>query len=211
MEKRLILAIALSMLILLAWSAMMPKPQNIENKYVTSKNNLIPPLENKSLIPELQPAEPLPPPEALIKFQNPQYEITFIEPWAAIKEIKFLKYQGTTLNLKSGFVLAEKDLIFKKVFTSQNSITFEAIGGNKRIKKHFIFDSSNYGIWLEVNVQSESGISQVVNLPIILGRLDIDFKNPDARFQGVVVGSSERVKPVNVQKEATFAQTKFLA
>ncbi|MDP2940812.1 MAG: membrane protein insertase YidC [Candidatus Omnitrophota bacterium] len=211
MEKRLILAIALSMMILLTWSAIMPKPQHIENKYVASKNNLIPPVENKSVTPEIKPGEPLPPPDALIKFQNPQYEITFIEPWAAIKEVKFYKYQGTTLNLKSGFLLGEGNLIFKKIFSNQNSITFEAIGQNKRIKKHFIFDNSNYGIWLEINVQSESGISQVVNLPLILGRLDIDFKNPDARFQSMAVANSERTLHANVQKETTFEHTKFLA
>lgn len=38
MEKRLILAMALSLLLLLAWSAMMPKQQPIANKEVINKD-----------------------------------------------------------------------------------------------------------------------------------------------------------------------------
>jgi len=36
MEKRLILAIALSLLVLLSWSALAPKPQLLDNSVVTT-------------------------------------------------------------------------------------------------------------------------------------------------------------------------------
>ena len=48
MEKRLVLAIALSLLVLLSWSALAPKPQLAVNKEVTAINRNS---ERKSLQP----------------------------------------------------------------------------------------------------------------------------------------------------------------
>ena len=43
MEKRLVLAIALSLLVLLSWSALAPKPQLVDNKVVIENKECVKP------------------------------------------------------------------------------------------------------------------------------------------------------------------------
>ena len=203
MEKRLILAIALSFLILLTWSTFASKAYHLENKGVASKPITLPITQKED--------GAAPPPHAFSKFQNQKYAITFIEPWAAIQEVAFLKYQNAVYSLKSGFLLADKNLTFKKTGSTENSITFEARDATKKIKKHFTFHNDKYIIELEVNVQSENVQSEILNMPVILAALTSDAKNADARYQDVAVGKQDQTVHLNPLKDASFSDAKFLA
>jgi hypothetical protein len=104
MEKRLVLAIALSLLVVLTWSAITSKPDRIDNKGVTQE--VAPPLISapKQTISS----------SALFSLAQATREIIFIAEQAAVKEVVFKQYQGYKFPLQYGFLLGAGDLIFQR-------------------------------------------------------------------------------------------------
>ena len=210
MEKRLILAIALSLLILLTWSAWVSKTYHIENKEVTTKDLTSAQVltkETPTLIPQ---QEQLPGP-LLFNYSQEKFEITFIEPQAAIKEVIFKNYQDYKLLLQYGFLLGDKTLNFKKESITPDTVVFVHSDQNKIVTKKFIFSKSNYNIELEIKIQNLSNAPLSINLPLTLGALDFSPKNLEARFQDVTLATKEKTLHLNARKDLQFAEIKFLS
>jgi len=210
MEKRLILAIALSLLILLTWSAWVSKTYHIENKEVTTKNLI--PAQNlaKETLTFIPQSEELPAP-LLFNYSQEKFAITFIEPQAAIKEVIFKNYQDYKLLLQYGFLLDDKTFNFKKESITSDTVVFVHSDPNKVVTKKFIFSKSNYGIELEIKIQNLSNAPLSINLPLILGALDFSPKNLEARFQDVTVATKEKTLHFNARRDLQFAEIKFLS
>jgi YidC/Oxa1 family membrane protein insertase len=209
MEKRLVLAITLSLLVLLTWSLLVPKPQPIENKEVATQN--LPSVrENPEQTPLLN-IEQESKPSSLFKYEQDKLEITFIESLAAIKEIKFKAHQDYRFPLKYGFLLADNSASFKKESSSPESITFVQSDQNKKIKKEFLFSNSGYSIWLEIEYQNLSNLTQKVNLPLILGVLDFSPRNTQARYQDVTLATKDKILHLNARRSLGFPEVKFLS
>lgn len=198
---------ALSLIFLLAWSALAPKPQQLENKAVAVLNS-----------PDKTAVEVFSPPvesEAisafnLINFSQKNLDISFVEPLATIKEADFISYQNYKFPLQSGFLLADQSLLFNKLDSGSNEISFIHNGPNMRIIKKFIFSNSNYDIWLEIDIQNTSNAPLSVNLPLSLGRLDFSSKNINARYQGVTIGTKDKILHIQPKKNQDFGDIKFL-
>jgi len=210
MEKRLIIAMALSFLLLLAWSVMMPKQHPIEKKEVTT-------IETS---PVLEHAPEAPPPSfdrpsikdaKIIDYRQEQYTITFIEPLAAIQKVKFSDYQSATLSLQNGLLLNDRSLLFTKQQSSPEEIIFLHTDSSKKVTKKFIFSNSNYDMWLEIAIENLSDVPLAITMPLILGTLDFSSQNPDARYQDVAVGTKEKVSHVNPRKDFKVTEVNFLA
>ncbi len=210
MEKRLVLATALSVLILLTWSAMLPK----KPVSITPLSTKAEPDKPQALsLPVLAEQEPTP--ASLLSYNQPEFEISFVEPQAAIKEAVFKNYNTHKFLLSRGFNLAEKNLAFKKQSMTAEAITFVQTDQNKEIIKRFIFHKSNYTIELEINVQNESAGPLLINYPLSLGILDFK-KDPDAaRFRDVAVATLSngllRTTHLNGRKDMILEQPKFVA
>lgn len=211
MEKRLILAISLSLLILLTWSAFVSKTHLIENKEVAIKNSasLSAPVAPVPVQPRTSREEI--PPSALLKFNKEKFEITFIESKAAIQEIIFKGHQNYKFHLKYAFLLDDNTLNFKKESSSANEITFTHIDSVKKVSKKFIFSNSNYDIWLEVTIQNLSAAPIQVYPPLILGFLDFSPKNIQARFQDAIVLTKEKTLHPNARKDLDIPDLKFIS
>lgn len=210
MDKRLILAIAASLLVLLTWSAWVSKAHHIENKEVTTKGlTSAPALIKEAPRPILQQKELNP--ASLFNYSQEKFEITFIEPQAAIKEVIFKDYQDYKLPLEYGFLLGDKGLNFKKERVTTDSVVFVHSDPDKIITKKFLFYNSNYSIGLEIRIQNLSSSSTSFNLPLVLGALDFSRQNPEARFQDVTAATKEKTLHVNARKDLQFAQIKFLS
>jgi hypothetical protein len=152
MEKRLILAVALSLLVLLSWSALVPKTYHIENKEVIKETSLV---TNAPQIPSFQKDSVSEiPPSSLWKWSNDKYEIIFSEPFAAIKEVKFKEFFSSNLRLDQGFYFADPALVFVKESSSSKEAVFVHKATDKSVIKHFYFHNSNYGIELEIKIQN---------------------------------------------------------
>jgi YidC/Oxa1 family membrane protein insertase len=208
MEKRLILTIALSLLVLLSWSAFVSKTYHIANKEVTAINT---PAENK--LPEppasLAAGQELPA-SSLFKYAREKFEVTFIEAGAAIKEVTFKNHVSYTLPLQYGLLLGDNTLSFKRESSPAGRVTFVYSDQSKKIVKDFIFSPSGYSFWLELALQNLSAAPLALNLPLVLGVLDFSPANPQARYQDVLVSLQEKTLHLNARKDLTFEEAQFL-
>ncbi|MFA4889331.1 MAG: YidC/Oxa1 family insertase periplasmic-domain containing protein [Candidatus Omnitrophota bacterium] len=210
MEKRLIFAVVLSSLVLMFWSGIFSPAKRIAVKEVAPQNltastPLPPPAIDAPLVAELEQASTL-------KYENKNCEITFIENYAAIKEITFKNFQNHKMPLGYGFLFGGKDLNFKKDFINENQARFVQSDSIKKISKDFIFSKTNNTISLEINVQSESATPLVLNLPLVLGIQDFTANNAQTRYQDMVVAVAAKEKPLYLspRKNQEFSGIRFL-
>lgn len=208
MEKRLLLAISLSLLVLLSWSAWVSKTQPPAVNPL-SPSSAPAPAPVLTPVPEIPVSSQEPPVSALLKFPQAQYEVIFIESQAAIKEVVFNAYQSVKLNLERGFWLADPNLNFSKDNSDKpNEIRFVQSDKNKKIIKVFIF--SNYTIDLIISIENLSNLPLKINSPLILGVLNFAGDPNETRYQDVSVATPEKVWHVNARKNMIFSPVKFL-
>jgi YidC/Oxa1 family membrane protein insertase len=207
MEKRSILAIALSMLVLLVWSVLLPKrPQPIVNNTVTAQS------VSSTSTPVNSPApyNPVKSTQALT-YEDSLYTINFDESAAAIQQVNFRKYQDHKFVLENGFALGDASLTFKNTAKMSNSVVFVHSDSTKKITKEFIFSDSSYIIDLKINVQNLTDQPLKLDIPVLLGTLDFIGMNPQNRFLNVVALTPEKTWFLNGRKDEQISNVKFAA
>jgi YidC/Oxa1 family membrane protein insertase len=209
MEKRLVLAMALSFLMLLAWSVMMPKQYPIVNKEVIKKDAL--PVNVPEAIPSSASGWPGMDDAQTTEHHQDKYTITFIEPLAAIKEVRFNDYQSAVFSLQNGLLLNDSSLVFTKQHSRPGEISFLHTDSSKKVTKKLIFHNSKYDMWLEVTIENLSDVPLTTVAPLVLGTLDFSSKNPDARYQDVAMATKEKVGHVSPRKDLNVTGVNFLA
>jgi YidC/Oxa1 family membrane protein insertase len=212
MEKRLVLAIALSLLVLLSWSALAPKPQLVDNKIVmANKSPLASSLQETSSAVKL--SVPLSPSvdfvRETVKFTQGSREIIFNPVMAAIVEVIFKDGPEHRLPLKIGF-FTDGNLAFKQHSLTKDSITFIAEDQKKRIIKKFIIPNNSYVIELEEQIHNLSSAALVLNPQLVLGRLDLSAKNTQSRYQDIFLGNKEKNMHLSAGKDFSSADVKFI-
>lgn len=209
MEKRLLLAVALSLLVLLSWSTWISKAYHIDNKEVTVEPPILksPVLSRVHLAPPEQEVLP----SSLWKISQEKFEVTFIESQAAIKEVAFKDYHSSKLRLGQGFLFDEAGLIFtKENSSSAREAKFVYQDKDKRITKRFIFSNSNYTIELEIKIQNLSQAPLELNPSLVLGTLSFSGEQNEVRFQDVTVANKDKISHLNARKDNLFAEVQFL-
>jgi YidC/Oxa1 family membrane protein insertase len=206
MERRTVLAIALSLLVLLSWSALVSKFSPALKTPTTEKKVILPP-------PAL--TKPAPEPEtsnlALFNFAQEKMEIIFSAAQATMREIKFKDYQDYKFSLGQGFLLGDKDLVFKKDNNAPSAEpTFVYQDGEKQIVKRFLLHNSSYTIDLDIEVKNLSQQPIQVNLPLILGALNFTAHPDQARFQDVTFMTQDKPMHLNPRKDISVANVKFV-
>jgi len=216
MEKRLFLAVVLSLMVLVSWSALAPKPQKIATQRVATTNSADLGLQAVALPQKeaLSVAEAVPAlavtPEAEIPFSHEKIDLTFLEQQAAIKDVVFKSYQNYKFPLKNGFSLGDKKIFSKESATSK-TIAFSYKDRELKITKRFIFSNSLYTIGLEVEIQNISGAPIKLDLPLVLGVMDFKPKSIDVTYLNVTVGTKEKTLQENGKKDLTFENVNYLA
>ena len=209
MEKRLVIAIALSLLILLSWQALAPKPQLVEKQEVTAVS--LPQQQAASTpAPALSVASEVPL-SSLINYSREEFDLVFVEPQAAIREVLFKGYKDYELKLPSAFLLEDSSLVFKKASSDSNSIVFVHSDENKKITKAFTFSNQLYSIVLDVEIENLSEGPLNVALPMTLGVLDFAADRMMSRYMNAAVGREGKVKQVNARKSSIQQDIRFLA
>jgi len=209
MEKRLFLAIALALLVLLSWSAFVSKTYPPDNKGVTLKTPALPSAKPAEL--DLIAAKAQEPPAAsLLKFSQAKYDVVFIESQAAIKEVIFKSYQHYAFPLQHGFSFEDKSLSFQKEKITGERANFVYRDKDKQIKKEFIFSNSNYDIELVVKVANLSNLPLKINLPLILGVINLGGDQTEARLRDATFAAQDKIMHFNLRKDITLAEIKFL-
>lgn len=207
MERRVILAIALSLLVLLSWSAWVSKTQPIVNKAVTKE---ILPAQGAAVIPSTL-AVPEIPATSLLKLSQEKREIIFIEPQAAIKEAVFKDYPSAKMVLGNGFLWGEENLVFRKVSLDQSQAVFVHQDKDKEIVKRFTFSTTdNYNIDLEIEVRNLSNLNLRADWTLLSGILSFVGHPDEVRYQDVTIITPEKVLHFNGRKDAAVEPIEFL-
>jgi len=207
MEKRLILAIALSLAVLLSWSILTPKPQTIDNTIVTQQKTLtatsVALIQSPAVLAEPQTKEYAP-----LPYSHNAVDLIFLEQQAAIKEVVFKKLAGYKLALKYGFLLDGEPLSFKKESSSPNEIVFVQSDHNKKIIKRFTF-SDSYGFRLDIVLQNMSNLPISLNESLLLGAIEFS-KTAQAQYQDAVIGQKDKILHFNVHKDRILPEVNFV-
>jgi len=212
MEKRLVLAIALSLLVLLSWSALSPKRQLVDNNdVIVNKSALVSSSQEKSSI--VMPSVAMPSSadvvKEMVKFTQNSREIIFDPSMAAIVEVVFKDGPEHRLPLKIG-LFTDGNFVFKQQTVTKDSISFIYEDSNKRIIKKFIIPNNSYVMELEVYTQNLSPSLLVLNPQLVLGRLDLSAKNTQSRYQDVFLGNKEKTIHLSAGKEFSSSDSKFI-
>jgi len=213
MEKRLILAIALSMFVLLAWSAIMPKkPPQLPQEAKPSQMDAH--VEKKAIyktVPdkELSALEEVISDETSLSLIARNAEYNFSEHAAALIDVTFSDYQAAELALKYGFLIKDEDLLFKKKSSGRNKISFTHRDAGKEIKKDFIFMGDDYSGELRLRIKNMSNLKLKMDIPLVLGVMN--FRDPlQSRFQSVFISTNERNKHISPKKEIEINGAKIV-
>lgn len=209
MEKRLFLAIALALGVLLSWSAFVSKTYHVDNKVVTSTAPLSIPAQ-PSISESIQSPEPEALENSLFKFPLEKYDVVFSESQAAIKEVIFKSYQDHIFPLKLGLLLGDGTLKFRREKASSDSVDFVYRNKEKQIIKRFIFSKSNYTIRLEIDILNLSSAPLDINLPLILGVVDLNGDQAEARLRDATFSNSDKIAHFNLRKDASLEGIKFI-
>lgn len=208
MEKRLVLAIAMSVLILMSWSFLTRSSQPIVQQDVTIGSTA----ETLKVEPVLQTSpEPLDlAPEEIMVQGTPDFDLSFIKSGAAIQQAIFKQYQDYKFTLYTGLGLAVDNLVFKKIDAAAGALTFTYADAYKKVVKKFIIPNTGYNIGLEIEVTNISATDLPFTIPLTLGNLDFSAHNLENRYQGALVAGQEKTSQVNPRKEQAIAQIKFM-
>jgi YidC/Oxa1 family membrane protein insertase len=211
MEKRTVIAIALSFLVIFLWSRFVPRPETVHTQVQTQSVAVT----TEALIPSQTAITAS---SAVIEYEAGSQEYAFpgskmavLEPSSAIKEVLFDKYQKNPFILNRGFYIGDPALAFVRKYDVTGGFSYVYEDSIKRVTKTLVSSNSLYGMDLEVKIKNTSPSSVLINLPIILGRFDLDQKTgPEQRYEDIMVSSNAKVLHPNFKKEAIFADIKFM-
>ncbi len=209
MEKRLILALALALVVLLSWSFITSKFYPVENTRV--------PVEKRTILapaPVVKPASPLPQesaqPEQLLNIKQDNYSLVFDESRATIKEIIFPAYQSYKFSLGEGFLLKNLAAGFQKDSVSEGVVNFVYRDQEKEINKKFILSNSSYIMMLEIAIKNISPHPLHLSLDLEVARMDFNTDQNEARFQDTTLALKDKIHHVNARKDMGLPGLKFL-
>ncbi|MDO8661709.1 MAG: membrane protein insertase YidC [Candidatus Omnitrophota bacterium] len=210
MEKRLLLAIGLSLLVLLSWSALAPKPQVI----VQSAQNQSGIVQSESGKPQektIIASVPIPESDQpLLQINRPDAELFFDEQHAALNKVVFLGDRQHSFPLQLGFLTDDGSLKYAKIKSTTSAISFAAQDGSKKVTKTFTLYKVNNTIELQVNFQNLTNSPIVINIPLLLGKVDLSHKNAQLRYEDLYLVTAEKSQHLSVTKEFSINNAKVL-
>jgi len=202
MEKRALLAIILSSLVLLIWSSFMrttvpPSSQVIENKTDTGVK-----------LPAIQtPPQKDLPTECL---DLALITACFVPDQAQLKEVIFKEYQKHLFDLR-GLYLEELNPSFKTETLGQKSV-FLYEDAEKSITQELLYSNSNYSIELRIKIRNKKDQGLNLHLPFVLAQ--VRKPNGDARLasQEIVWQTAQETQRLSPWKDKTSSENiQFIA
>jgi YidC/Oxa1 family membrane protein insertase len=208
MQKRLLLAFALSFVIIVAGQRLITKP---------TPHSL--PAVNQSSAPTQLSSEALPSvnttplsPEGSklteFEFDTDLAKITFSDENASIKEANFKKFKNYMLPLNDGLFMGS-GMVFKRQHVADKRVVYVASDVQKRITKELVFADSSYDFKLAVTVENISQQPLKLSFPLTLGVI-----NPQGGrmvFHDVCVSLSDKAVYPDIRKDNNFSTVNFLS
>jgi YidC/Oxa1 family membrane protein insertase len=207
MEKRLIFAITLSLLVVVVWSMITPKPYPIDNKGVKAQtpSSVV---STPQSAPTFSVADKIST-ASLLFLTQPKREIVFLAEQAAIKEAGFKEYQNYKFPLGYGFLLGSGNMLFRSTGITQSTAGFIYSDQNTKISKEFLVSNTNYSIELRVKIQNISGAPLKIDYPLLLGVLNFSDKQ-NQPYQNVTIVTPAKTLHNNGQKDIALDNVQFV-
>lgn len=192
MEKRLIIAIVLSVLIVLGFQYMSPKQATspLQTPAVT---------EPAAIIKEIVAEEPVVPiiDEKIIEIEMDNYIAAFSNIGGAVKEIKLKKFKSDGMDILNLITLTNPSEYLmtitspaipgldRAIYTMQkqdDGIVCKTTIGDFQVTKTYKLHNSNYGIKLQLLLKNRSGSAKQLNYRIVGGSGLTEENDQNKRF-----------------------------
>jgi len=185
MEKKLLLAVALSFMVLYVWSALSPRPQSrqpifdsqlVETKEIMTKEEYsspsLSPVVNASFSEKVFVEESH-------VLENEKLRVQFSNKGGSIQRITIKEYDKT-LPIRNLFdVVGFQDSNFKLVYVGSNKISYILENDDLRIERDFYISLDDYIITSDIEIVYKSGMSKLNNMNITALVLDMSNLNED--------------------------------
>ncbi len=209
MQKRLILAMALSMLVLLVWSALFPKPQILGNKEVMV-TKLSSQIESARTAPMLNVQDNALPVRT-VKIERKNWDLIFDESGASVLGAQFKNFQLYQFNLKYALLLQNMGSAFQRSAAgSGDEVSFISKYRDLQVIKRFNVSNSKYTIELDIETSNLSNASVVLDYPLILGVLNFAASKSQMNLQNISVATQEKIEHLNGRKDLIVQNIKTL-
>jgi len=209
MEKRLILAVVASSIVLVLWQILMPKPIQMPLKPAESIVSGSTTKAAQATLSVKQAVAEAVLPENEVIFENQNLKAVFIEGQAAIKDIVFKKYQHYNFMLHNGLWL-NNDIVFKKDKLNEDSISFVGQDKNILIVKKFNFNTADYSAKLEIEIKNISSTPIAFSNSLILGTLDFNDAKTLPQNHDFSVYSDEKLSHPKLNKDHAYNQLNYI-
>lgn len=209
MEKRTLLAIALSFLVIFFWSKFVYNPTQQPARQSVAVLDDVPVRQPAS---QPLPSSLLPDDEAPVKeYAIPGSIVQIIEPMAAIRQVTFDQYKQNSYVLNNGLYIADQKIVFNKTISVNDGFSYIYEDSTMRVTKTLITSKHSYIMDLEIKIANLSSSSLLIDLPIILGRFDLEKKDgANQRFDDIIVSDQAKTLHPNFKKPAVFPEIKFI-
>lgn len=211
MEKRTVIAIALSFLVIFLWSRFVPRPETAQTQVQTQSIAITAEQSIPSQAVIAASSAAIEPEAGSQEYAIPGSKMVVLEPSSAIKEVLFDKYQKNPFTINRGFHIGDPGLALVNKYDVTGGFSYVYEDNVKRVTKTLVSSNSLYGMDLEVKIKNTSLSPALISLPIILVRIDLDQKTGQAqRYEDIMVSSNAKVSHPNFKKEAVFPDIKFM-
>ena len=185
-EKRLLLAITLSLLIVSGWSFAISKlyPQKKQAVTETMPVAQVAQESRALILPSWQVS-------SQISLPLPGQDIEFSLPYATLNKTIFKDYQNSAFDQTIGFLLPDKDLIFHATQTG-HKITFESEDAHKRIIKEISPLNSKYNMELGITIENLGSTPLNLDYPLVIGEVSIQNGHFSERLKEVFFGEKDK-------------------
>jgi len=211
MEKRTILAIALSFLVIFFWSRFVYKPEvappAAQVQTVVAEKRSFP---ADTIVAKAQAAQ-INQEEKRVDYKLPGINFGVIEPLGAVKDITFAEYHKYVFELNKGLFIFDGSLVLVNKSNLSNGFAYTYANQTYQISRALTYSNSNYCMDLEIKITNLSSAQIAVDLPIVLGQFDLEQKSGSApRFQDMMISENGKVSHPNIKKPAVFNDIKFI-
>ena len=197
MNQRLIIAVALSFLIMLLWAQMMKKFYPVDRQDVALKgqsSDLAPVVTEPVLEPAIK--------EELITASTQNRELVFSLPSASLKMIKFLEFANDSFSLEQGFTLTNANLDFRPDKVNSQEAIFVHKDSTLKITKRFDYSDPNYAIKLDIKIENLSDHTIAYPINLLMATIDFTLQKTQSKRAGlqlkeVFLQSNNQIQRIN--------------
>ena len=202
MEKRIFIALALSLVFLSIWSKFVSKPlppQNIVSQEI-AKPEVKTPISTESITPINTTTLAQ---EETFDYSTNQKEITFKLPQAVIKDTYFQKYKYEFL-IEDSLLLVSKTtspLNFKVLKKDNEKIIFVYRDAFREIHKALYFDNSKHAIELRITIRNLTNSVQKESLGLVLSNRHLNPRSLEDNYLEIAIfAQGEQIKYIPAGK-----------